>query len=288
MSSDAVEKDGKIYGGWRQPPNIWMNSGIHNDDTARKIGMRGGTIPGTIHLNLFAPLIIEFFGQRWFEKGSLSMFYTYATLDREEVRAVIEMPLKDAGDVQVNAWVETPEGQTVAKGTLAIGEPQETSYVRNVSLANTPPEDLRILAGLRVGEEVPPRENVVFTQEELDKVLETITDPLDWYKGSSPWGASILNPSSMYTVLNIGFPRDRIAPAVGFFGAKELRNINGPLKANIPYRNTGKVICIGASPKTEFAWVDSELHEQESGKLIADMRHMTRWMKNSSPLYRES
>jgi len=185
MSSDAVVKDGKIYGGWRQPPNIWMNSGIHNDDTARKIGMRGGTIPGTIHLNLFAPLIIEFFGQRWFEKGSLSMFYTYATLDREEVRAVIEMPLKDAGDVQVNAWVETPEGQTVAKGTLAIGEPQETSYVRNFSLENAAPENLRILAGLRVGEEVPARENVVFTQEELDEVLETITDPLDWYKGSS-------------------------------------------------------------------------------------------------------
>ncbi|HEY90530.1 MAG TPA: hypothetical protein G4O07_01730 [Dehalococcoidia bacterium] len=288
MSDDTVVKDGKVYGGWRQPPNIWINSWIHNDGTAQKIGMRGGTIPGTIHLNLFAPLIIEFFGQRWFEKGSLSMFYTYATLDREEVRAVIEVPPKDAGDVQVGAWVETPEGQTVAKGTLAVGEPQEASYVRNVSLDNTPSEDLRILAGLRVGEEVPPRENVVFTQEELDKVLETITDPLDWYKGNSPWGASILNPSSMYTALNVSFPPDRIAPAVGFFGATELRNINGPLKANVPYRNTGKVICIGASPKTEFAWVDSELHEQESGKLIADMRHMTRWMKNSSPLYQES
>lgn len=281
MSDDTIVKDGKIYGGWRQPPNIWMNSGIHNDEIAQKIGMRGGTIPGTIHLNLFPPLIIEFFGQRWFEKGSLSLFYTYATLDREEVRAVIEMPPEGTSAMQVGAWVETPEGQTVAKGTLAIGEPKETSYVRNVRLNNAAPEDLHILARLKVGEEVPPRENVIFTQEELDKVLETITDPLDWYKGSSPWGTSILNPSSMYTALNVGFPPDRIAPAVGFFGATELRNISGPLKADVPYRNTGKVICVGVSTKTEFAWVESELRDKESDKLVADMRHMTRWMKAS-------
>jgi hypothetical protein len=281
MSDDTVVKDGKIYGGWRQPPNIWINSGIHNDEIAQKIGMRGGTIPGTIHLNLFPPLIIEFFGQQWFEKGSLSLFYTYATLDREEVRAVIEMPPEGTSAMQVGAWVETPEGQTVAKGTLAVGEPQETSYVRDIRLNNAAPEDLHILARLKVGEEVPPRENVIFTQEKLDEVLETITDPLDWYKGSSPWGTSILNPSSMYTALNVGFPPDRIAPAVGFFGATELRNISGPLKADVSYRNTGKVICVGVSTKTEFAWVDSEIHDKESGKLVADMRHMTRWMKAS-------
>jgi hypothetical protein len=37
--------------------------------------------------------------------------------------------------------------------------------------------------------------------------------------------------------------------------------------------------------KTEFVWVDSELTDA-SGRLIAEMRHLTRWMKGSSPLWK--
>jgi len=49
--------------------------------------MRGGTIQGTIHLSMFAPLVQKLFGDRWFEQGTLSMYYTFATVDKEEVRA---------------------------------------------------------------------------------------------------------------------------------------------------------------------------------------------------------
>ena len=41
-------------------------------------------------------------------------------------------------------------------------------------------------------------------------------------------------------------------------------------------------MSVGASPKTEFAWFDSELSD-ETGRVVAEMRHMTRWMKASSP-----
>ncbi|UCB42599.1 MAG: hypothetical protein JSV77_09110 [Dehalococcoidales bacterium] len=290
MSDDIVIKEGYIYGGWRAPVNIWQGApgSIHTDDVAQKIGMRGGTIPGTIHLNLFPPLLIELFGQRWFEKGSLSIYYTYATLDREEVRAVIELPPEGAENVQLRACVETPEGNTVAKGTVGIGEPEEASYIRKIPLESSPPEELRILAKMEIGKELPPQEDVVFTQEQLDKALEMITDPIDWYKGSSPWGPSILNPSSMYGAMMMDISGDRVGQAVGFFGATELRNVNGPIKAGIPYRKTGRIVCVGTSPKTEFIWADSELYERDSGKLVADMRHMNRLMKASSPLYQEA
>jgi hypothetical protein len=277
-----------MYGGWRQPPNIWKESGIHNDEVAQRVGMRGGTIPGTIHLNLFPPLLIELFGRRWLEKGSISMYYTYATLDREEVRAVVALPPEGREDVQVEAWVEMPDGRVVAKGTVSVGEPTETSYVRSIELKNAAPGELRILASVCAGQETPARDDVVFTQEELDRVLETITDPIDWYRGSSPWGPSVLNPASMYTVLNAGLPASTAAPAVGFFGATDIRLVNGPIMVGVPYRTTGKVVCAGASPKTEFAWVDSQLHEKASGKLVAEMRHMTRLMKAGSPAYQEA
>ena len=51
---DEIEiKDGKMYGGWRAPENLYraLKTSIHDDDVAKKVGMRGGTIPGTIHLS---------------------------------------------------------------------------------------------------------------------------------------------------------------------------------------------------------------------------------------------
>ena len=290
MSDDITIKEGYMYGAWRAPVNIWQGAAdsIHTDEIAQKIGMRGGTIPGTIHLNLFPPLLIKLFGQRWFEKGSLSIYYTFATLDREEVRAVLELPPEGAEDVQLRACVETPDGKTVARGTVDIGEPEEVSYIRKIPLESSPPEELRILAKMKPGTELPAQEDVVFTQKQLDNALESITDPIDWYKGSSPWGPSILNPSSMYSALMMDVTGDRVGQAVGFFGATELHNVNGPIKAGVSYRTTGRIVCVGASPKTEFIWMDSELYEKDSGKLVADMRHMNRLMKASSPLYQEA
>lgn len=72
---------------------------------------------------------------------------------------------------------------------------------------------------------------------------------------------------------------------VGFFGASEIVLHNGPIRSGVPYRKTGKVICTGNSAKTEFAWFDSFLHDQD-GQLIAEMRHLNRWMKVSSPLWK--
>jgi len=286
MADDMVVKDGKLYGGWRQPINIWQGApgSIHTDSVAQAVGMRGGTIPGTVHLNLFGPLFIELWGKRWWEKGSISMYYTYATTHKEDVRAVITLPPKTATNAQVEAWVETPEGNIVAKGTVAVGEPKDVPYIRALKLENSPREDMRILAEVTPGMECPT-EDVTIAQATMDRAMETITDPLDWYIGKSPWGGSVLSPTVEYQPLNAGFPRERIKQAVGFFGGTEIRHFNGPIKVGTTYRRTGRVICVGASPKTEFAWVDSWLHDKATGTLVADMRHMTRWMKAGAAVW---
>jgi hypothetical protein len=291
MSNDMTIKEGCLYGGWRQPVNIWIGAkdSIHNDETARRVGMRGGTIPGTIHLNLFPPLLIKVFGQRWFEQGTLSMYYTFATTDREDVRAVLRLPPEGAKtDVQVEAWVEMPDGHTVAKGTASVGKPKEPAYLQTVNLVNAKPAELRILAGLEAGQALPT-EDVLITQDKVNSMLETITDNLDWYHDKSPWGGSILPPSMMYgaMMLTPAIRKHQRLPAVGFFGATEVHNINGPIKVGVPYVASGKLVCVGASSKTEFFWYDSQLREKASGKVIAEMRKMTRFMKAGSPLYPE-
>jgi len=288
IMDDITIKEGWIYGGWRAPKNLWrgLTTSIHDDGVAKKVGMRGGTIPGTIHLSLFAPVALKMFGDRWFEKGSVSMYYTFATIDREEVRAVVKIPPEGAQDIQVEARIEMRDGKVVGTGTLAAGEPKELSYIQALELKNSKPEDLRILSGFKVGDDLQARD-VLVTQEAANQGLEAITDHLDYYKGKSPWGNSILSPTAMFGVMSLGgYSLDTTrVKAVPFYGATEIRNIAGPAMVGIPYKATGKLACVGVSRKTEYFWIDSVLEEKESGKKIASMRHMNRFMKAGSPLY---
>jgi hypothetical protein len=285
---DIIVKEGWVYGGWRAPENLWrgLTTSIHDDGVAKKVGMRGGTIPGTIHLSLFAPLLLKMFGDRWFEKGSLSLYYTFATVDREEVRAVIKMPPEVVEDIQVEARAEMRDGKVIATGTVALGEPKEKSYLQGIELKNSPPEELRILAGMKPGDDLITRE-ILVTQEQAEKGLRAITDHLDYYKGKSPWGNSILSPTAMFGIMSLGSDRldTDVSKAVPFYGATEIKNIAGPAMVGVPYKTTGKVTCAGVSRKTEYFWIDTILEEKETGKKIASMRHMNRFMKAGSPLY---
>ena len=296
---DDIEiKDGKMYGGWRAPENLYraLKTSIHDDVVAKKVGMRGGTIPGTIHLSLFAPLARKIFGDRWFEKGTVSMYYTYATIDKEEVRAIIELPentTEDSlpittDDVQFKAWGEMKSGQQIMTGTISIGNPKELAYLQSLELKNSKPEELRILEGYKVGDEYGPEE-VLVTQEAAIKGFPSITDRLEYYKGKSPWGNSILSPTASFGAMTMGLTAYNKTwdKGVPFFGATEVRYINGPILVDVSYIAKGKIASAGVSSKTEYYWLDATLEEKETGKLVASMRHMNRYMKVGSPVYKD-
>jgi hypothetical protein len=277
MASETLDgvRSEPLVGDWVRPRNRWQgaDNSIHTDAVAQKIGMRGGTIPGTVHLSHFAPLMTELFGERWLERGEISMFYTFATLDGEEVRAVIERPSGDPGeggleDRQLVARVETPDGKVVAKGTVACGSPEAAGYVRGLELVEAPREEIRILAAMTPGLATVDKDGFVVKAEGAgaDGVLR---DPQEVYRALQPYAPGVT-----------------VTDAVGFFGATEIRWRAGPVKAGVPYRKTARVVSVGASPKTEFAWFDSELTDA-AGTVVADMRHMTRWMKVSSPKWGE-
>jgi hypothetical protein len=267
---ESMTLDEPRQGAWVQPVNRWQDAGensIHNDQVARSVGMRGGTIPGTVHLGHFRPLLDELFGDRWLINGAVSMFYTYATADREDVRAVIKAPPGRCWDLDAvfPAWVETPEGKTVCKGTVSIGAPASPNYVRGLPMDSAPAGANRIAAGVTPGAELKQVDGFVVEHGE-DGIMR--------------------DPSAMYGALMSNFLRGQIAqPAVGFFGATEIALRNGPIRTGVPYTKTGRVVAVGVTDKTEFVWVDTALTD-ESGRLIAEMRHMTRWMKVSSPLWR--
>ena len=286
MTDDITVKDNRIYGGWRQPVNISasVKDSIHDDETAQKLGMRGGTVAGNIHLEQFPPVLLKAFGPRWFECGSLSVYFTYATKDREEVRVVMDIPPEGVRDARVETWMETVDGHTICKGTASAGTPGQPTSLDTIDLENAAPEELRILSGLKAGDKLPFRD-VTITPQDMDERLSVITESLDWYQGNSPWGGTIATPTLMFNAMRVDFHLP--INAVSFQGATELRNLAGPVKVAVPYRAGGEILCVGASPKTEYYWFDAWLEDRDSRKRIAEMRMMRRFMKASSTLYQD-
>ena len=270
-------------------PNAAAGAGsIHDQATATKLGFRGGTVAGSNHMDLFPPLALAAFGQRWFETGSLSLFFRNATIDREPVRASIRQPAPGATDVQVEGWLDRDDGMRVGEGSLAVGDPGEVPALQRIPLEDIDPNGCRILRDMKVGEEIPSG-GVIFSETQHADRMAVITEKLSWYGPESPWGGTVLSPAEMVGLLYAGpvaTLRKQIKDAVGLFGAIELRNINGPALLETPYQVSGRVIAVGQSPKTEFFWFETGADDQD-GKRVCEMEMLLRFMKASSPLWAE-
>ncbi len=190
-----IEKNGVLIGPYRRPRNLAANQrgSIHDDAMAQKLGFRGGTVAGSIHMEQFPPLIVAAFGERWFETGSLSTYFRNATTDGEPVRALVQMPPKGAADAQVNVWMEKDDGTQVLEGTASIGSPPEPSMLRRKLAEPREAGEMRMLARLTPGD-VVAAVPVRLDPKDAAPRLAVITEPMDWYTGASPWGGPIVNP----------------------------------------------------------------------------------------------
>jgi hypothetical protein len=289
ITNQITTSDGKIVGPLRRSVNQaqQVSGSIHNDAVASKLGFRGGTVAGSIHLELFPPVLLEAFGEGWFERGSLSINFRNPTTDREPVRAILAQPEAGATDVQVDARIEGEDGLLVGEGSASVGDCAEPTALGALDLTRFEPGDLRILAGTAAGDKVPA-ENVDMPRKVQDARMSVITEPIDWYT-RSPWGGPVASPATIVHFL-YGHPAKVIGAkagrAVGLFGAIEVRHVNGPLVLDRTYRVGANVIAVGQSPKTEYVWFES-FADSLDGVRVAEMRMQLRWMKASSPLYTE-
>ena len=291
MNSEIELRDHVFVGPLRRSVNNARHipGSIHDDATATRLGFRGGTVAGSIHLELFPPLLLKAFGKRWFEHGTISMYFLNATTDREAVRAFLKEPPLDATDVQVEIWIERDDGMRVAEGTASVGSPEDPTALLRRPLDRFDAGQLRILGGLKVSDRFEECD-AFLTKDAMTERMKVITEPLEWYTKPSPWGGAIATPATMVQLLysqSIATLRGQLGQAVGLYGAIELRNINGPVRVEHPYRVSGSIVALGQSPKTEYMWFETALNEA-AGKRIAEMRMLLRFMKASSPLYKDA
>ncbi|MEX2247620.1 MAG: hypothetical protein WEC75_13155 [Dehalococcoidia bacterium] len=282
-----TERDGVLVGPIRRPRNLAATerASIHDDSVAQKLGFRGGTVAGSIHMEQFPPLLVRAFGQRWFETGSLSTYFRNATMGEEPVQAFVRTSATPAPDTQVDVWMERDGGTLVLEGTASVGSPSEPSLLRRKLSEPREAGELRILAGIAPGDALPEAP-ARLTDGISTPRLRAITEPLDWYTGPSPWGGPVVNPGLLVHLMVQAQPGIRTrGPAVGLYGAIEVRHLRGPVFAERAYVASGKVLAVGDTPKTEYIWFESQLTEAAGGGPVASMLMMLRFMKGSSPLW---
>ena len=271
-----------VAGDLRIPVNSAAQSrgSIHDDATASKLGFRGGTVAGSIHMDQFAPVVLKLFGDDWRKSGNMSFYFRQATVDREPVRA-----FGKSGEPHARLWMENESGALIAEGTASCQGHDEGTAVENLMKSQDAPRSLRILKNVKIGDETTGLE-VTVSREALDHRLEHITEPLSVYQGDK----AIL-PPSMVVQLFRGSAQEQLyktdGPAVGLFGAIEIQQINGPLRAETPYKVRAKVLALTESPKTENVWYRARAADPETGEDLGTMLMYLRYMKASSKLYAE-
>jgi len=274
--SQAVE----LAGEYRTPRNAFQQApgSIHNDAVASKLGFKGGTVPGSVHMDQFVPMLMEAYGERWFETGDISLYFTQATVDAEPVRAVVT-----PGRFRSRLTMFNEADALICRGTASAGAPDSLSELAQVlqQQVAVDPANLRILAGYRVGDEIPDIP-LRIEVEKLQDGLKRITEPHPLYAEQN-----VLPPSHMVSLSHQVRPRvlEKVGKSVGLFGALEVRHYRGPLHAGVDYVARTRMLKFTESPKAEGVWYDVIITDPATGYDVACVQYFLRFMKASSPLY---
>lgn len=278
-----------IQSEWRRPVNTSADEkgGIHDDDTAQKLGFSGGTVAGSLHMEQFPPLLVQHFGEDWWRRGSMSLYFKKATFDGDPVRAFFEAESDHRGKL----WMENEAGDLVMSGTAALGDDPESELSQRVANVR-PATDLRMLTDVEPGKICKPL-TVTASNEAIEERLRVITEPMDLYteheQENARWGGRVL-PVAPFVHLFRGVELE-IAPIrgpyVGLYGAIEVQYLNGPIVSNKTYGLQGHALAVSESPKTEVLWYEATLSDPDTNQAVARMVKMDRLMKDASPLWAE-
>jgi len=257
------------------------HASIHDDNTAQKLGFKGGTIEGPTHFSQFDPLAVHLFGEAWFETGCISVQYRNPVFEGENVQAVASKPQDGARRSEIR--MEREDGAAILQGTLSIGPDHPPSALDQRLPSLRPLENPLILADIKVGMRTPRRRiEMDFDQNmgalypfSLREKLERITENSPIYaKGAGRWRAPII-PFEMLSVLFCYTNSDDTfpvkGPVVGLFADQEIRLLDGPVFVGQPYDIEREVIALSGSRRTESMWVRSTLFQAGKDKPAASM-----------------
>jgi|SRR5579859_1306056 len=267
-------------GEFRKPRNSASQAkgSIHDDATASQLGFKGGTVAGSIHMDQFVPGLLEIYGQDWFETGTMSLYFTQATVDAEPVCAAIS-----PGQDHAVLTMHNEAGVQICQGTASLGHDACSELSKRLEAqVPTEPGALRILKAMALGEEHHDIA-VRIEPEHLAQYLGAITENLAPYRE-----AKVLPPAQIVHMAHLSRKQvlaKAAQPAVGLFGALEIEQFSGPLHAGVDYLARTRTLKFSESPRTENVWYEVIFTAKDGGPDLGRVLYLLRFMKGSSPLW---
>lgn len=269
---------------------------IHDPERAKALGFRGSAVAGIFHMDCFAPLMLEAYGEDWWRRGGLSLYFLNIVVSGEPVQAVVKRPSSPGALTHVHARRADDTSIVVASGTASLNDHTHHDLMKR-DLRLTDQSKLRLLKGVHPGALVGERTHIVEARKQDAQIASGgVNQDMPFYHGTSPWGGPVASLSqSASLMVRLGHDNGHsglrhLAPdsdkADGMYGACQLVFVNGPIFLDRPYKVRGTVIGVGESPKTEYCWWDATAHD-EKGVEVARVRHLLRFIKAGSPLYPE-
>src|ERR1700761_6511562 len=98
------------------------DSSIHDPENAKKLGFRGAAVGANVHLDLFAPPLVEVYGKEWFERGALSLYFLNVVVSGEQAQAVVERPRAPGAQTNILERRADDPGIIVSSGTASLDD----------------------------------------------------------------------------------------------------------------------------------------------------------------------
>jgi hypothetical protein len=261
----------------------FLTGGLHGPDADRYGFPAGGAVGANMHMDRFPPVLLAHFGEAWFVRGSVSLYYEQAVGAGVEVQVV----LAPEGDERCAVrYRRADDDATIATGDagLSLGE---ATALRRRDLRPTDPAELKAFGGLEAGQVMADEVRTMPAAVQLDQLKRgEIDDAPACWSDASAFGGIVACPSVVVQLLNRnegGSPaatwaRSNVPDGATMFGAIELAYEEGPVLLDTRYRVVSRAAAVGQSPRTEYCWWDSTI-ERPDGTLVARTRALTRIFK---------
>src|SRR2546427_10663994 len=114
LAEEVVE----LTGEFRRPHNTaaQQKGSIHDDATASRLGFKGGTVAGSLHMDQFMPPLLELYGEDFLKRGNMSLYFRQATVHMEAVRCFARLA---PGDAHARVTMENEAGDLINEGSAS-------------------------------------------------------------------------------------------------------------------------------------------------------------------------
>jgi hypothetical protein len=274
--------DGSVCGPWRRlvNPHADRAGSIHDPAMATVLGFRGAPIAGSFLLDLLPPLLVAGLGASWWREGSLEVWFRQPLTEGEAVRACTRATVGDPQRLEVE--LQNEAGEAVATGTAGVGGAARSTLLNERIARVQPPSPgaLRILKDLRPGHSARGLVERI-GRDAQQRLHAHLVEPCPEY---APAAGGVLAPSlvadlayySRRGVLEAG--RDY---GVDLFGALGMAFHRGPLRVDVDYRLDVDVLAVGETPRTEFYWLRTVVHDARGDEPCATLLAQMRYMKGT-------